>query len=380
MENKPTITFFSNFLLHHQTPFCEAMVELIGDNFHFVATERIPEERTQMGYHDYTHEPYAVNAYESKEEFEKALALGRESDVVIIGSAPDVFIKERLTENKLTFRYSERYFKRGRWKILDPRVFISHYQRDFKYRNKNLHMLCASAYTAPDCRFISSYPNKMYKWGYFPPVKEYENIEELINKKQPKSILWVGRLLPLKHPEYAIRLAEDLERLGEDFTLTIIGQGEMEETLRKQIESKKLSHRVSMEGFMSPEEVRERMEKADIFLFTSDHNEGWGAVLNESMNSACAVVACREIGSVPYLLEHGVNGLIYDRHKKHSLTDCVLNLLNNPEEKRKMQKNAYQTLKTTWNAREAAKRLLVLIESIENNKKFICISGPCGKE
>ena len=30
-------------------------------------------------------------------------------------------------------------------------------------------------------------------------------------------------------------------------------------------------------GFMSPEEIRSEMEKSDIFLFTSDHKEGWGA-------------------------------------------------------------------------------------------------------
>ena len=33
------------------------------------------------------------------------------------------------------------------------------------------------------------------------------------------------------------------------------------------------------------------MEQADIYLFTSDRNEGWGAVANEAMNSACAMVA-----------------------------------------------------------------------------------------
>ncbi len=380
MTNKPTVTFFSNFLLHHQTPFCEAMVELIGDNFHFVATEEIPEERLSMGYHDYTKEPYAVNSYEGKEQYERAMALGRESDVVIIGSAPDEFIKQRLDEDRLTFRYSERYFKKGRIRILDPRVLRARYLTDMRYRKKNLHILCASAYTAPDCRFIGAYPKKTYKWGYFPIVKKYTNIDDLIGLKHPASILWVGRPIGWKHPEDAIRVAEDLERLGEDFSLTIIGQGGMEETLRRMIADKGLSHRVSMEGFMTPEEVRERMEKADIFLFTSDHNEGWGAVLNESMNSACAVVASREIGSVPYLIEDGVNGLVYDRHKKGSISDCVLRLLRDGELKKKIQKNAYRTLVDTWNAEEAAKRLLALIEDIQNGREPRYTHGPCSRD
>jgi hypothetical protein len=36
---------------------------------------------------------------------------------------------------------------------------------------------------------------------------------------------------------------------------------------------------------MPPEEVRVHMEQSNIYLFTSDFGEGWGAVLNEAMNS-----------------------------------------------------------------------------------------------
>jgi hypothetical protein len=29
MEKQISVTFFSNYLIHHQTPFCEAMVKII---------------------------------------------------------------------------------------------------------------------------------------------------------------------------------------------------------------------------------------------------------------------------------------------------------------------------------------------------------------
>ena len=45
-------TFFSNFLNHHQLPFCLEMRYLLGDGFHFVATEPIPPGRSSMGYAD----------------------------------------------------------------------------------------------------------------------------------------------------------------------------------------------------------------------------------------------------------------------------------------------------------------------------------------
>lgn len=381
MKNNITVTFFSNFLLHHQTPFCEAMVELLGENYKYVATERIPEDRLEMGYRDLSHETsYAVNSYENEEEYQKALDLGKNSDVVIIGSAPDEFIVDRLKENKLTFRYSERFFKRGKWRIFDPRVFLAHFKGNFRYRKKNLHMLCASAYTAPDCRFISSYPNKTYKWGYFPPVKNYDNVDALLQSKKKNSILWCARLIKLKHPEAPLKVAKKLKEAGYDFTLDMIGIGPLENKVRKLIQKYGLQKEVTLYGAMSPEEVRTHMEENEIFLFTSDKNEGWGAVLNESMNSACAVVASSAIGSAPYLIETGKNGFIYKNGSDKDLYEKVKSLIDDSEKRARMGKEAYLTLERTWNAKSASKRLLELIESIQKGEEPKEKDGPCSRD
>ncbi len=374
------ITFFSNFINEHQIPFCQAMYDKTNGNFRFVATEQISKERLNMKFVDKSDEfPFVVKSYENDEQYKKALDLGNSSDVVIIGSAPDVFIEERLKQNKLTFRYYERFFKQGKWRILDPRVLRCRYLNDTRHRNKNLHMLCASAYTAPDCRFIFSYPNKTYKWGYFPPIKEYGDIDEVIKNKRKNSILWVGRQIGWKHPENMIYLAEFLKKQGIDFRIEMVGQGPLENKLKKEISKRGLDDCIKMTGFVSPEEVRNKMERADIFVFTSDQNEGWGAVLNESMNSACAVVANRQIGSVPYLLENGENGLIYNKSKK-KMAECVKTLLTDSDKKKKLQENAYKALTDTWNAHCAAQRLLELIEDIENGKEPRYKDGPCSRD
>ena len=91
------------------------MVKRLGDGFRFVATEPVPRERLEMGYQNLEDAPYAVNAYRDDESYAEAMRLGEESDVVIIGSAPEDFIVKRLAQNKLTFRYSERLFKKFRW-------------------------------------------------------------------------------------------------------------------------------------------------------------------------------------------------------------------------------------------------------------------------
>ncbi|MBE6529783.1 MAG: glycosyltransferase family 4 protein [Ruminococcaceae bacterium] len=381
MKNDLTVTFFSNFLLHHQTPFCEAMVKRLGKNFKFVATEKIPQERLDMGYRDLSHETdYAVNSYEDEASYREAMRLGLESDVVIIGDAPDCFVEERLKGNKLTFRYWERFFKEGRWRILDPRVFRARYLHDIRYRKKNLYMLCASAYTAPDCRFIHAYPGKTYRWGYFPPVKTYDSIDGILQSKKKNTILWVARFLKLKHPEAPLSVAKRLRDEGYDFEMNFIGSGVLEGKIRAFIEQNNLSDRVHLLGTMPPEEVRRHMEESEIFLFTSDRNEGWGAVLNESMNSACAVVASGAIGSVPYLIRDGKNGLIYKNGNHKDLYQKVKGLLDHPEKREALGRAAYKTLTEVWNADTAAERFLELAEKIRQGKDSPFADGPCSKD
>ena len=45
-----TVTFVSNYINHHQIPFCEAMRKRLGDSFVFVQMEEMEEERKKMGW------------------------------------------------------------------------------------------------------------------------------------------------------------------------------------------------------------------------------------------------------------------------------------------------------------------------------------------
>ncbi|MFI3172955.1 MAG: hypothetical protein R3Y58_11410, partial [Eubacteriales bacterium] len=167
------ITFYSNFLNHHQLPFCRAMQALTDNNFTFVAAEGIPEDRVKLGYEDMNKKyDFVLTTYDSEENKEKAMKLAEESDAIIHGSAPEAYITRRLKLNKLTFRYSERIYKRGIWRVISPRGFKHMMRYHRNYRKEKLHMLCASAYTAGDFAMLGSYKNKCYKWGYFPEVIE----------------------------------------------------------------------------------------------------------------------------------------------------------------------------------------------------------------
>ena len=105
------VTFYSNFLTHHQIPFCIEMQKRLGDDFKFVSTMKIFQWRLDMGFEDLDQKyDFVVRAYESEGMKQKAKDLAIESDVVIIGSTTDELIEERLKQDKLTFRYRARVF------------------------------------------------------------------------------------------------------------------------------------------------------------------------------------------------------------------------------------------------------------------------------
>ena len=374
------ITFYSNYLNHHQIPFCNEIYKLLGEDYKFVATEPMEQERVKLGWGLSEHYPYEIRSYENEYTYNQCLKLGMKSDVVITGSAPDIFIKERLKHNQLTFRYSERFFKQGTWRLMNPRLLGSMLKHHTRYRNKNLYMLCASAYTARDVSLIGAYPNKTYKWGYFPEVKKYDVKELYENKKQePITLLWCGRFLKCKHPEKAVLVMKRLKENGFDCTLDFIGDGPIHEEIRTMVNSLRLDDRIKFLGSMSPNKVREYMEKANIYLFTSDRQEGWGAVLNESMNSGCAVVASQAIGSVPFLIKHGENGFIYKDDDINDLYSKVKILVKDADLRTKLGANAVRTMEELWNPKVAAERLVTFCNSLLNEEIIRFKDGPCSK-
>lgn len=373
------ITFYSNFMNHHQLPFCEQMYKQLGDDFKFIATEPVPKERLELGYQDMNKlYPFIITTYDDIKNEKKAMSLSIDSDVIITGSAPEIYTANRMKYNKITFRYSERIFKTGKWRILDPRVICNLLKNHTRYRNKKLYMLCASAYTSSDFSLVKAYRGKTYKWGYFPEFINYDIDNLILNKKADKiRLLWCGRFLEWKHPEKAIYIAKKLRDSGYKFEMNIIGTGIMKNTIEKLVYEEDLNKFVNILGPMNPENVRKYMETSNIFLFTSDYNEGWGAVLNEAMNSGCAVVASNAIGSVPFLIEHGKNGMIYRNNKNADLWKNVKYLMDNAELIDKLGKEAYRTLKHTWNSKVAVKRFLKISEALLEENSLEFEDGPC---
>ena len=371
------ITMISNYINHHQIPFSNAIYEKLGNDYAFIQTKPMEEERVKMGWGlNENAIPYVKFLYEQEEACKRLI---NESDLLLVGwMEREDLIKERLQKNKFTIRISERLYREGQYKAISPRGLLRKYQEHTKYRNSNVYLLCAGAYVPSDFNIVRAYPGKMFRFGYFPETRYYEGNSLFKNKDSMDEIqiVWAGRLMPLKHPEFVVRLARDLKENGLSFHIHMIGSGELEQEIRNEIIKNEVSDFFTMYGFLTPDKVRDIMEKCHIHLFTSNQLEGWGAVVNEGMNSGLAEVVNSEVGCAPFLIEDGVNGLIYREGDYSDFANCVRYLMNHKEKIMEYGKNAYKTITEEWNSNHAVDELFRFYDDLQQGKINPPKKGP----
>ena len=371
------VVFIANSCEHVVRPLCDGLYKHYGNDFLFIETKALDKSRVGIG--SEADRPYLFSAIN---QFEKAKKLCSNADVVIFGGVSLNYIETRIKHNKLTLYYSERLFKKGYWRYLNP-ITRKHVKERFiiPSKNTNFHLLCASSFASLDFNRVGAFENKMYKWGYQIEVKE-KDIEVLMREKPQDglSFIWVGRLVKVKHCEDAIKLIKKLVDNGYPARLTIIGTGVQEPKLRKLTQRLGLTQNIFFKGICPIEETRAEMDKANIFLFTSDFGEGWGATLNECMNSGCACIASHGAGSTYFLTEDKKDALVYKSRNIKMLYEKSVRLIQDRELREFIGKNAYKKMYALWNPKYSSERMVQLIEELlKNGDCTLYREGPCSK-
>lgn len=362
------LVYYSSVLNHHQKCLCDEFYKRYGDEFKFITTMEMETQRLNLGYRPET-APYLFEGFRSEKRRKQAFQMAVECDVLIAGVFPEEVLHERMRRNKLTFRHIETYFKREKYRLLSPNAMRIAYSQHRRYRKRPLYLLCASSHVASDVKLFGAYPGKKFRWGYFPEM-EQEIRQSAGCRKNKITILWVGRFIEWKKPEYALRAVADLENKGYPVCLEMVGTGIMEQDLKTIAKELKVKDSVCFCGAMPPADVRKHMQEADIFLFTSTREEGWGAVLNEAMGNGCAVVASSEAGSTNYLIDGDQTGLVYRRNSYEEFLSQTELLCADSVRMEQLKVNALERIHNLWNYKVAAKRLIETSEAILSGKNI----------
>lgn len=368
------IVFISSVITPHQIPLCDELSSLPGVFFYFIESVNIDKSTLPVGWRALTTPKYVIPYKEVLSSYTKYKELINKADAVIFSSRNLNLIDERLVYNKLTFLYSERIYKN--WKEYIKFPFHKLKFNKLYGRSEKLYLLSASAFSSKDYNSLGLFRNKSYKWGYFTRV---EDIGKRSCQKDILNILWCGRFITWKHPELAVELAKRLKKDGYSFHLNMIGEGDQFCHISNLIDKYKISDVVTLLGGISNEEVYTYMRTHQLFLFTSDQNEGWGAVANEAMSNGCVLVASDKIGSVPYLIKDGENGMIFKNKNIDSLYEKVTYLLKNQNMIIELSNRGIDTINKLWSPNNAALSLCTLISDLLNNVYPTITEGPCSR-
>lgn len=365
------VVFVSNFMNHHQIGLCDELASLLGDkNFKFIAQSKTPNEQANLGYKEFnSSREYIIKEYEVGKDYTSKVI--DESDIVIItfsqGAKP---IRRAQRDNKIIFWYCESLFKEyNKFRIL-AKIIRAKYYFDF-IDNNNQYFLNASSYGYHDLQILdkNKYRNISFTFGYFPIFDFKEEFSR--NTDSSFSMLFVGRLIKWKHPEYIFDCADVLDEHNIDYHINVVGDGELVKYLQKEIENRNLENKITLIGPVDSGKVKEYYKSHDVFLFASDRREGWGAVLSEAMLYGCVPLANIDAGATNIFISNGINGYIFK--DKKTLKEGCLNLYELKKEGNlfEIARRNHEMMLKTWNYKEAARRLFNVMKAIYEGKNYI---------
>lgn len=207
----------------------------------------------------------------------------------------------------------------------------------------------------------------------FPPEKilvQYTGVDT--RKFRPASteerpmILFVGRMVEFKGPEFLIRAGAEVQRQFPAVEVVLIGDG----PLRKDLErlAKRSLRRYRFLGVRIPEEVRDWMNRASMLCMPSvttrsGEAEGFGMVCAEAQAVGKPVVAF-SCGGIPEIISHGVTGFLAPERDWQALARNLATLLQNAELRERFGRTARESVLRQFDLEHCTRRLEGVYEMV----------------
>ena len=139
----------------------------------------------------------------------------------------------------------------------------------------------------------------------------------------------LGRLTAIKGHTGLIEAFSGVRARREDAWLLVVGDGEERAALEAQARALGIGERTVFAGWR--DDIAGALAAMDVFAFPSI-NEGMGKALVEAMYSGLPCVAA-DVGGIPELIGHEQEGLLIPAATPAALTDGILRLLSNEDER-----------------------------------------------
>jgi len=198
------------------------------------------------------------------------------------------------------------------------------------------------------------------------PFNDKQNFKkELGISENSLTVGTVGRLVPVKGPEFLIEVAKYIISKYPDIFFIFTGNGPLRQDLEKKVLKMDIKENIIFLGWRK--DVPKIISIYDIFVLPS-LNEGMGRVLVEAMVIGKPIVASN-VGGIPDLVIHNKNGFLAPPKNPEELAKYIEILLCN-KEKREGMGQAGKEIALNFSAENMVERITKLYKELLTKKNI----------
>ncbi len=259
----------------------------------------------------------------------------------IVASDPDLVISFVNTTNILTLLAC-----RG----LKVKTIVSeHVHPTFGQLNKatqllqNLTYQWADLITVQTHAALSFFPIDRYRTFVIPNPVVLPTSEPIQSQlyTDDRHLLAIGKLIPQKGFDLAIKAFAQVAQKYPEWTLTILGEGEMRSELEKLCMELDLEDRVFMPGIVK--NIDAHLREADIFILPSRF-EGFPITLCEAMACGVPVIASNCLSGPREIIHNGTDGMLVAPESVSALVTGLKQLMSDPGKRQYFSHHAPKVL------------------------------------
>jgi len=194
------------------------------------------------------------------------------------------------------------------------------------------------------------------------PCQEYENLKISTDKKN--RFLFVGRISNEKGIEDLLHCWIEKSIPAE---LWIAGDGPLKEKLQQKSKGEKF---IKWLGQCQKEEVLSLMSNSKALLFPTKWYEGMPMIILESMSMGCPVISS-DIGNPKNMIDHKINGLLFEPGNMADLYKNIFWVISNPNDSMSMGGNSRKTYEELYTPEKNYDTLMSIYDkAIRIEKQF----------
>ncbi|MFH0874144.1 MAG: glycosyltransferase [Candidatus Komeilibacteria bacterium] len=196
---------------------------------------------------------------------------------------------------------------------------------------------------------------------------DVERFSAVINKPESavKTLLFVGRLVAAKNLDFMLRVMAELRQKRQDFNLSIIGSGPLEEDIKRQSHRLGLDGVVFFQGDKTPEQLVDYYQQAYLLLLLST-NESFGKVIIEAGAAGVATVASATLGAGT-IIEDGQTGVVVPLNDLSSTVEVIDRLLTDKTERDRLGQMAARQYRQRFDRERNISEIINLWQKLAEN-------------